>query len=241
MKNFFSSRWCSWMVLYAVGVGVGFFVTLLRKTGYVKIVHGERLFSVRKKGGVILCPNHPSALETVIIPALCLREYIFNPRKIPWSTPDKHYIYMNPFCFFARPRMIPIDRRKKSITEVRKTFSEIEKILLEGGRVTIFPEGMRTFKAERAGRVSYSSGGKPLADLKRGVILLAKKTDALILPIWVEGTDKILPNKQFPLPRPWAARIVIKVGEGLRVSDKTVDEGYELLKNAYFELADEEN
>ena len=59
------------------------------------------------------------------------------------------------------------------------------------------------------------------------------------MPIWVEGTDRVLTNSKFPFPRLWR-RITIKIGDPFRVKGDTRQEGTSEITRALLELADEE-
>ena len=102
----------------------------------------------------------------------------------------------------------------------------------------IFPEGSRTYKAIRKSCVS-SVNDKKLGELKGGAAWLALKTNARILPVWVEGTDKVLPNEKFPFPR-LQHKMLIQIGKPFRVQGETREETTSELTQALLALADEE-
>lgn len=115
----------------------------------------------------------------------------------------------------------------------------LKRILENEGRVLIFPEGSRTFKAIRKSGM-VSGNGHRLGRLKDGAAWLALKTNARILPIWVEGTDKVLPNNKFPFPRLWH-RVTIKVGAPFSVLGPTRQEASSEIARALLKLADEQS
>lgn len=120
------------------------------------------------------------------------------------------------------------------------TVLALKKTLDNGGRILIFPEGTRTFKAVNK---VQSASGKEMGRLKDGAAWLALKTNARILPIWVEGTDKVLPNNEsttlkFRHLKPWH-RITIKVGSPFLVHDKTREDATLEITQALLALADE--
>jgi 1-acyl-sn-glycerol-3-phosphate acyltransferase len=121
----------------------------------------------------------------------------------------------------------------------------MKNVLNSGGIIILFAEGGRTCFGEK---FQFSPGGKKIRVLKNGVGWLALKTGATVLPVWVEGTDKVLPNspdrrKLFCFPR-FGGRITIKIGNPLRFQkgsqylDK--EQITSIIKNALLELADEE-
>ena len=78
-----------------------------------------------------------------------------------------------------------------------------------------------------------------MGELKQGAAWLAINTGARILPIWVDGTDKVLPNDKPSLPRLWH-RITIKIGEPFLVSGSVREEGTSEIAQDLLSLADEE-
>ena len=131
---------------------------------------------------------------------------------------------------------VPVDRNGGAQGRI-STVSALRKILQNGGRVLIFPEGTRTFNAIEQS-TDGSPNGKRLGKLKDGAAWLALKTNAKILPIWVEGTDKVLPNNKFPFPRLWH-RITIKIGLPFWVQRDTRQEATLEIAQALLELSDE--
>ena len=117
----------------------------------------------------------------------------------------------------------------------------MKKALNSGKIVVLFPEGGRTFKGED---FLYSQKGKKIRILKDGIGWLVLKTGALVVPVWVEGTDKVLPNsldKLFVFPRPWK-KIIIKIGEPLRFQGSSAskrEQVNQIITNKLLELADE--
>lgn len=78
----------------------------------------------------------------------------------------------------------------------------MSEVLRSGRRIIIFPEGGRTGKGSK---FVLSAAGKKLRRLKRGIGWLVLKTDAMVLPVWVEGAEKF-----------WERVITIKIGQPLR-------------------------
>jgi 1-acyl-sn-glycerol-3-phosphate acyltransferase len=77
---------------------------------------------------------------------------------------------------------IPIDREnvREAITSLTKAAEKLNK----GYSISIFPEGTR------------SPDGK-LQEFKRGMFVLAERSDAPIVPVAISGSDKIMPKKKF--------------------------------------------
>ena len=201
--------------VYSIGILLGSLFYLLKTLGTIQILHWERF--PKKPANLILISNHPSLVEPILLPALFFRGYIFHPFKFtPWSTPDRSNYYDRWYWFWTRPRAVPVDRKDKR--EELKAFFKLKEILTSGGTVVFFPEGGRTFKGEE---FFYSQKGKKLRMLKEGTGLLVTKTQATVLPVWVEGTEDVLPNSPDPdklyytFPRIWK-KMIIKIGEPLK-------------------------
>ena len=248
-------------VNYIVAPILGALVCLLEALGRIKFVRFDRFPIWEEK--LIIISNHPSLLEPFLLPLMGfpwmnfpwvfsplwsrvkfslrwfkeLQEEFSLPKKlIPANAPDKGNFY-DPFWLkLLQGINIPVVRNGSAHGRIA-TISEIVKALENGGRVLIFPEGTRTFKAVRNGRFK-SSNGSELGKPKDGAAWLALKTGARILPVWVEGTDKVLPNNRLPLPRLWH-RIVIKIGSPFSVNNGTRKETTSAISQALLELADE--
>ncbi len=222
--------------MYTIGFLVGVLLYLLKGLRRIRISHWERF--PRRQGNLLVVSNHPSLVEPILLPALFFREYFFHPFKLtPWSIPDKTNYYDRWYWFWSRPRAIPVDRKNKRAE--LKAFFKMKKVLISGGRIVFFPEAGRTFKGEE---FFYSKEGKRIRTLKEGAGLLVMKTGAAVLPIWVEGTDKVLPNSRDKLyhcfPRLWK-KVTIKIGEPLKFEKTNQEEITQKLVTTLLRLADE--
>jgi 1-acyl-sn-glycerol-3-phosphate acyltransferase len=226
---------------YPIGVLLGILFLLLRLLGRIKVIHPERFPRWQKK--LIVVSNHPSVLETFLLPFLFFPEYCLRPfTHTPWSTPDKKLFYDRWFLFWARPRLIPINRGDKS--ELAISVVKIKKILDQDGVVILFPEGGRTFKGNK---FVFSKTGKRIRELETGIGWLIRKTGALVVPIWVEGTNRVLPNapgRLFVLPNLRGGKITIRIGRPLLFQKNspylTKEEVTQIIASVLIDLADEE-
>ena len=195
------------LVVYPAGLVLGTICLGLRLMGNIQVVGLEYLWAQRSP--LILVSNHPSLLEVVLLPLFFLHRCWWNPWRIPWSTPDlKNYGY---WWAWLRPRAIFVRRG-----ESRAQFQALVRakgVLQTGGDLIVFPEGGRTC----SGNCHLTSEqGKRLRPLKEGVSWLAKETGVPVVPVWVEGTDAVLPNKAgrlyHCLPSFWGKKITIIFG-----------------------------
>jgi len=246
---------------YLISPGLGVLICLLEAIGRIRFVHFGRFPIWEEK--LIIVSNHPSLLEPFIIPLAWFpwmnfpwlfsplwsrmkfslswfrelqRELSQSPKFIPANVPDNRNFYEAPYWVLFRGINVPIDRNGSEHGRIR-TVMALKNILDKGGRVLIFPEGTRTYKAMQKSGIK-SVKGKQLGGLKSGAAWLATKTDARILPIWVEGTDKVLPNGKFPLPRLWH-KVIIKIGTPFSVMGNTRKEVNMEISQALLELADD--
>ena len=228
-------------ILFTVPVGfiAGSLTFSLIMLGVVKIRHWERFPFWRRK--LIVVSNHPSLLETVLVPALFFPEYCLNPFfYIPWSTPDRKNFYDRWYWSWARTISVPIDRTDER--NGAEALHKIKDLLNRKKIVVLFAEGGRTFKGDK---FRYSAGGKRLRELKRTVGFLVARTGAEVLPIWVEGADKVLLNHHTKLYGGIYLRqkVTIKIGKLIRARKSlrigSSREITERITKLLLELADE--
>ena len=224
-------------VLYFVGLILGLVFQIFRFLGFIEIQNWERF--PHKTGNLILVSNHPSLYEPILLPLLFFKEYALRPvRFAPYSTPDESNYYKRWYWSWIRPRAIPIDRGNQR-KEIRALL-QMKELLNKGKVIVLFPEAGRTFKGEE---FFYSKKGKRIRILKEGVGLLIQKTNPTILPVWVEGTNKVIPNSKkrlYCFPRFWRSS-VIKIGHPIKINGETPRERIaQKLATILLELADEE-
>jgi len=250
------------LVNYVFGPIVGVLFCLLEALGRIRFVHFER-FPIWE-GKLIIVSNHPSLFEPVLLPFMGFpwmnfpwvfssqwrriklslswfsrmqKEFALPKKLIPANVPDRQNFFDYGFWRLFQGINVPVDRNGRPQDRIG-SISALKSILEGGGRVLIFPEGGRTFKAIQKGKLS-SAKGKEIGKLKHGAAWLAVNTGARVLPIWIEGTDKVLPNNRFPLPRLWH-RITIKIGKPFLVSGSEREEATTEIAQVLLALADEE-
>ena len=224
-------------VIYTIGLLFGITFYLLKAFRRIRIEHKERF--PRNQRGILVVSNHPSLLEPILLPHLFFSGYIRHPLSLsPWSVADKSNYYDKWYWKWLRVRLIAIDR--ESDKESRAGFRKLKEILKSGANCVLFPEGGRTCSGND---FVYSPKGKRIRVLKRGVSLLIIQTNPLVVPVWIKGTDKVLPNKKGKLygyfPRFWRVS-TIKIGEPIRIDSKDKNGVTGILMSALLKLADEE-
>ena len=99
----------------------------------------------------------------------------------------------------------------KSLDKVSEIYDDFQKHLrIDKKNVIFFPEGTR-------------HEGKSLKSFKRGAFRLSKKSSAPIIPIVVEGANKLLPRKAFCFKTTKKTTIHVKMLEPLYPEDFTSD------------------
>lgn len=117
--------------------------------------------NIPKEGAFLLCSNHQSALDPVLLAASCSRQLSFMA---------KEELFENPF-FGKLLKMLgafPIRRGRGDAAAVMTTL----KIMRSGGATLIFPEGTRVKQGERK-------------SINSGIIRLAIQTHVPIVPAYV--------------------------------------------------------
>lgn len=169
---------------------------LLRALGLVaplRVVGRERLSAVT--GPAIFVGNHSSHLDTSIV----LRALT--------PTWQKRLVVAAAEDYFFRSRLLgslaallfnafPFSRKGA----VRATLDHAAWLMDRGWSILLFPEGTRSV----TGR---------MGPFKRGVGLLATELGVPVIPVWIEGTGRVLPKGR-AVPRP--ATVTVRFGDALR-------------------------
>jgi 1-acyl-sn-glycerol-3-phosphate acyltransferase len=207
--------------IYALGTIGGIIICLLEACGRIKYRNYSRL--PLWEGKLILASNHPGWLDIVILPLLYFpwwftelgsrtRDLFTWPvrrkkrksissvlneefKQIPVSTADRYNF--RHFAWILEGWNIFIDRKDNDIGSRGGALKKAVEILDNDGRIVIFPGGGRDFKAVANGDGIYNINTKELILRKPrpGIGWIVKQTGATVVPIRLEGTDKVLPNK----------------------------------------------
>ncbi|MFC7335925.1 lysophospholipid acyltransferase family protein [Haloferula chungangensis] len=163
----------------------------------------ERLVT---EGPVLVVSNHQSFLDPPLIGGLYEDEMYYLARKTLFRGPAK--------WLYTKWKAIPVDQDRPDMASLKT----IIRLLKQGNRVLVFPEGERT-------------GDGALGQAQPGVGLIALKSGAVIQPIRIRGAREALPRGS---GRVRFARIDVHVGHPLaftpdelkRASGK---EGYQMV------------
>ena len=174
------------------------------------------LFSLRVRGkehlvtegSVLVVSNHQSFLDPPLIGSLYEDEMYFLARKSLFRGFFK--------WLYTRWNAIPVDQDRPDMASLKT----IIRLLKQGNRVLVFPEGARTLDGEL-------DKGQP------GVGLIAMKSGAVIQPIRIRGAREALPRGSAKVT---LARIDVHVGPPLVFTDEELatlsgKEGYQTISD----------
>ena len=136
------------------------FVGIVRLIFRIKVVGAE---NEPKEGAVLVCSNHISAADPVIICAAMKNQVCFMAKKELFKIPVVSGLIKILGAF-------PIDRGGKDVGAIKKAVSYLE----EGKRVGIFPQGTR-----RPGENPRETS------LKNGAAMITIKAKSDVLPVYI--------------------------------------------------------
>lgn len=161
----------------------------VRLLGGVTVVGSE---NIPRSGPVILAPNHRAHVDPPYLSLITARPMHFMAKEELFKVPVLSAIIRGVETF-------PVKRGVPDRAALRHAVD-----LLKAGRVvTIFPEGTR-------------SEDSALRPAEKGFALIARQADAVIVPVAIEGTEKILPKGAKRMRR---AAVRITVGRPITVEE----------------------
>lgn len=209
-----------YLTVMLFGIPLGCLFLSLIILGRIKICGYMRAIRLAATGRVIIAANHPSMLETLLIPLLFFPWYLVSLRFFVWSVPDQRLLAPWIRWLFWLGRCIPIDRSRRNSSAY--TLRKLTDILERKGVVVMHPEAGRTFKGDSF----ITFGDRKIRSFTSGVPSLAERTHAVILPLWVSGTDKVLPGDTL-LPHFMRSKIILSFGMSYRPYLKKEDRSEE--------------
>ena len=135
---------------------------------------------IPEDGAVILIANHQNALDPIAVGLALKRPVHFLAKK---------ELFQNRFLrwFLSHLLCIPIDRDGTDRSALKKAI----RVLDDQGVLGIFPEGTR-------------EKGETMLPFKTGVSFIASQSDCVIVPIGLDGCDRLL--------KPFSPRARVRVG-----------------------------
>lgn len=188
----------------------GFIICILRAFLFifyrVKIHNIENLNSI--KGKCIICSNHISNLDPVILLTYSKRNIRFMAKKELFEVKIIKKIIGDIFGAF------PVDRDNPGMSTIRQALS----ILKDEKILGIFPEGTRV-------KNGYNEN-----NAKSGVAMIANKSQAQVLPIYIKSSYKLFGKVDIVIGNP---RNYFEDIEGRVTSDMYVEISKQMLKDIY--------
>jgi 1-acyl-sn-glycerol-3-phosphate acyltransferase len=145
---------------------------------------------------VILMCNHQSALDIYVL-------YAGLPLVFKWLA--KRELFSLPFLGWAMTRAGYVSIDRENPREALKAIDEAGRKIREGMNLLIFPEGTR-------------SEDGVLLPFKQGVFNLAQRAGVPIVPVGINGTNRIQPKGSF-IPKQKGV-VYINIGEPIEVEGK---------------------
>lgn len=144
---------------------VGIFRVLVFLVFNLKVHNKETLDKV--EGRVIICSNHISIIDPVILAVASKRQIHFMGKKELFDNKILSYIFRQLGAF-------PVDRKGVSLSAVKNSLN----VLNKDGILGIYPEGTRV------------ENGYDENNAKPGIALIAKRAKSKIIPVYVKGPYK---------------------------------------------------
>jgi len=154
------------------------------------------LENIPKEGAVILTPNHLSHVDPLLVGMAV-------PRPAWFLATDELFTIPVLGTVARLLRAVPIRQDAPD----RRALRLAEGLLSQNEAMVVFPEGHESLDGR-------------LQPLQGGVMLLAVRTGAKILPVAIAGSERMLPPREWH-PRHAGSPISLRFGKALEVSDMT--------------------
>ncbi|XP_073812544.1 tafazzin, phospholipid-lysophospholipid transacylase isoform X2 [Musca autumnalis] len=198
---------CSQLAIIAVGLFSKFVLVFMNKT---RVYNKERLIQAvakRPKGvPLVTVSNHHSCFDDPGLWGVLPIRYVCNTFKIRWSMAAHDICFTNKYhsLFFMFGKCIPVIR---GIGVYQDAVNLCIQKAKQGHWVHVFPEGKVNMTKEEmrlkwgVGRIIYESPKVPI-----------------ILPMWHEGMDEVLPNVE-PYILKWGKKVTLNIGKPIDLND----------------------
>ncbi len=158
-------------------------------------------------GGLIVCGNHISMIDPVILAISTKRKIHYMGKKELFENKFWSFIFRNLGAF-------PVDRQGVSLSAIKSSLN----VLNNGGVLGIYPEGTRI------------KNGYNQDNAKPGIALIANKAKVKILPVYVEGQYKFRGKLNFYIGK---EKDYFENYSGKMDTEKYTEIGKEILKDIY--------
>ena len=143
-----------------------------------------------KSGNFLVASNHISNLDPFIVGVSCKRRF---------SYIAKEELFENKFVGFILRNLdaFPIKRQASDLRALRQTILKLNR----GKTIVLFPEGTRKRKGQ-------------FRKIQAGIAFLAVKTKLPVVPVYLEGSDKVLPPDSNWIKR---SPVTVKIGKPIDI------------------------
>lgn len=152
--------------------------------GRVQVIGQWAIEKPVARGNVLFIANHPSFIETIVLPALFWdRQWRGRRHEVPWSIADKDFFGAGNDWLYPGLRCIPVERGAIRSGRLNTTaLRSITKTFRAGGSIILYPEGGRTCN----GANIITTSGRQVRTCDSTVVRIAKRNGTTIIPIWVD-------------------------------------------------------
>ncbi len=198
------------LTIWFVGLLLGPPLVYFRMRGKIRFRGLERL-APHKGRGMLIVSNHPSLIETVLLPFMFFPACLVRPfRLVPWSTPDRANIMAQWYTrIFRHGRMIMIDREPGTKARNAGALRKMLGALANRESVVLFAEGGRTHKRPER---TVSPKGNELGKFSKSIEFILRNARCVVVPVWVKGAAAVLPPGNFIPDFSGGKEIEIRVG-----------------------------
>lgn len=214
----------AFLVALTIGSVDGLFFWILRGLGLVRVDGYWRLVRAVARGNTIIAANHPTLLETTIIPLIFWPwGAIWTQRFFVWSVPDGALFPKWLSWLYDLSHCVKVDRSKGNNGSAAHV---IVRILRSPATIVVHPEAGRTDSPFRGANAPKKRFGKYQDRTMRRIVstvpFLALQTEATIYLVWVDIPFKDEANDFKRALWLWITRwetITLSVGEPYQVQD----------------------
>lgn len=179
------------------------FLKLIYST-ILKILYRPKVYgleNISKEGAIIFVGNHRHAFDPIVV-------MTYTKRLVHYMAKESVFKGIHGFLF-KKIGLIKVYRGKNNPGAV----IEAENILNNGGTVGIFPEGTRNKTNEE------------LLKFRKGAVVIAKKTNAKIVPFAIRGQYKVFKKG-----------LNIEFGKPIDISNMEIEEANEYVRDEVLNL-----
>jgi|AntRauTorckE6833_2_1112554.scaffolds.fasta_scaffold03522_5 1-acyl-sn-glycerol-3-phosphate acyltransferase len=145
-----------------------------------------------KETGVLLMANHPSLIETIVLPALLSPwRWSVQDTQLPYSVADSQLFGRHSEWLYKHFRCVSVSRDELTSTKMnRQAARTCIRILAKQGLLISYPEGGRTCKGDAWEHSEHGS----VRTCNPAIVKIAQRTNAQIIPVWISHGDCTQPE-----------------------------------------------